>query len=65
MYANIMPFGTNQCITMDNEVNAAIAMALYEAFGYSAHDEESGKLTINKKNSLWNLNIQLMEKNTK
>ena len=51
--------------TMDNETNAAIAMALYEAFGYTAHDAESGKLTIEKKESLWSSNIQLMARNTK
>lgn len=38
---------------MNNEVFAAIAMALHDDLGYHLHDEESGKLTIRKHNTEW------------
>lgn len=39
---------------MNNEIFAAIAMALHDAEGYNMHDDESGKLTIISKSSEWN-----------
>lgn len=38
---------------MNNEVFAAIAMALHDDLGYNLHDDESGKLTIRQHNTEW------------
>ena len=38
---------------MNNEVYAAIAMALHDELGYNLHDSESGRLTIVKRDSEW------------
>ncbi len=38
---------------MNNEVFAAIAMALHDDLGYNLHDDESGKLTIRNHNTEW------------
>ena len=38
---------------MNNEVYAAIAMALHDDLGYNLHDSESGKLTIVARDSEW------------
>ena len=38
---------------MNNEVYAAIAMALHDDLGYNLHDSESGRLTIVAKDSEW------------
>ncbi len=38
---------------MNNEIYAAIAMALHDEQGYNMHDRESGRLTIVCKNSEW------------
>lgn len=46
--------------TMNNEKYAAIAMALYEAEGYTMHDAESGKMTIKPKDSEWSSKVQKM-----
>ncbi len=45
-----------------NEVYAAIAMALHEYQGNNMHDEESGKITVERRESEWNrraLNMRL------
>ena len=39
---------------MDNNVYAAIAMALYEFQGNTVHDKEPGLITIRPKQTLWN-----------
>ncbi len=39
---------------MDNNVYAAIAMALYEFQGNNVHDKEPGFITIRPKQTLWN-----------
>lgn len=39
----------------EEEIQAAIAMALYEYAGYTTHDVESSKLTIKPKQTLWNM----------
>lgn len=38
---------------MNNEVFAAIAMALHDDLGYNLHDIENNKLTIVERNSEW------------
>lgn len=38
---------------MNNEICAAIAMALHDDLGYNMHDLESGKLTIVNHESEW------------
>ncbi|MBQ0074465.1 MAG: hypothetical protein KBT34_09745 [Prevotella sp.] len=38
---------------MNNEVYAAIAMALHDEQGYNMHDSESGRLTIVQHNTEW------------
>ena len=43
----------NKVIKMNNEVYAAIAMALHDDLGYNLHDSESGRLTIVAKDSEW------------
>ncbi len=39
---------------MDKNIQAAIAMALYEFQGNNVHDKESGIITIKPKQTLWN-----------
>lgn len=39
---------------MDKNVFAAIAMALYEYEGNNVHDEESGIITIQPRETMWN-----------
>ena len=43
----------SKVIKMNNEVYAAIAMALHDDLGYNLHDSESGRLTIVAKDSEW------------
>lgn len=38
---------------MNNEIYAAIAMALHDDQGYNMHDSESGKLTIVQQSTEW------------
>lgn len=38
---------------MNNEVFAAIAMALHDEIGYNMHDSESGRLTITVRDTEW------------
>ncbi len=38
----------------DNEVLAAIALALHEFEGNNVHDQESGKITIVTRETQWN-----------
>ncbi|MDO4934152.1 MAG: hypothetical protein Q4E71_06055 [Prevotella sp.] len=38
----------------DNEVFAAIALALHEFKGNNVHDKESGKITIVRRDTQWN-----------
>lgn len=38
----------------NNEVYAAIALALHEFKGNNKHDVESGKITIKSRNTQWN-----------
>ncbi|MCQ2220366.1 MAG: hypothetical protein MJZ12_03170 [Prevotella sp.] len=38
---------------MNNEIFAAIAMALHDEIGYNMHDSESGRLTIKARNTEW------------
>lgn len=45
---------------MDNNVYAAIAMALYEFQGNNVHDKEPGFITIRPKQTLWNAKILSM-----
>ncbi|MBR6287283.1 MAG: hypothetical protein IKR18_09950 [Bacteroidaceae bacterium] len=44
----------------ENEVYAAIAMALHEHEGNNVHDVESNKLTIKPIHTLWNAKINCM-----
>ena len=39
----------------NNEVYAAIAMALHEHLGNNVHDVETGKITIVEHQTTWNL----------
>lgn len=39
---------------MDQNIYAAIAMALYEYQGNNVHDKESGVITILPKQTMWN-----------
>ena len=43
----------SKVIKMNNEVYAAIAMALHDDLGYNLHDSESGRLTIVARDSEW------------
>ncbi|MCI1291877.1 MAG: hypothetical protein LKK50_03165 [Prevotella sp.] len=45
---------------MDQNIYAAIAMALYEFEGNNVHDKEPGIITIKKRHTLWNARIQGM-----
>jgi nitrate reductase NapAB chaperone NapD len=47
-------------VKTNNEVYAAIALALHEFKGNNVHDKETGKITIVKKTSLWNAHILTM-----
>ena len=61
---------------MNNEIYAAIAMALHDEQGYNMHDSESVTLTITPHNTEWaskqakmtnkrkNINISLTARNT-
>ncbi len=44
----------------DNEVYAAIAMALHEHQGHTTHDSEAGVITIKGRNSEWETRILSM-----
>ncbi len=44
----------------DNEVYAAIAMALHEHEGRNMHDKESGKITICPRRTDWNSRALIM-----
>ena len=39
---------------MEENIYAAIAMALYEYQGNNVHDKESGIITINPRQTMWN-----------
>ena len=39
----------------NNEVYAAIALALHEFMGNNVHDVETGKITIVEHQTMWNL----------
>ena len=39
----------------ENEIYAAIAMALHEFMGNNVHDIETGKITIAEHMTMWNL----------
>lgn len=47
-------FSLKTQITLDKNILAAIAMALYEYQGNNVHDKESGIITIQRRNTLWN-----------
>lgn len=47
-------FSLKTQITLDKNIFAAIAMALYEYQGNNVHDKESGIITIQRRNTLWN-----------
>ena len=42
-------------IMNNNEVYAAIALALHEHLGNNVHDIETGKITIAERMTMWNL----------
>ena len=43
---------------MDNNIYAAIAMALFEFQGNNVHDKESGVITIKPKHTMWDAKFQ-------
>jgi hypothetical protein len=45
---------------INNEVYAAIALALYESEGRMMHDEESGVITIKPKQTAWTTPQQII-----
>ena len=47
---------------MNNNIYAAIAMALYEYAGNNVHDVESAIITIKPKQTLWNAKFEIMTK---
>jgi hypothetical protein len=47
---------------VNNEVYAAIAMALHEYKGNNVHDKESNIITIKPVQTQWNSHIQMMTK---
>lgn len=47
-------FSLKTQITLDKNIFGAIAMALYEYQGNNVHDKESGIITIQRRNTLWN-----------
>ena len=49
---------------MNNNIYAAIAMALYEYAGNNVHDVESGVITIKTKQTFWNATLESMCKGT-
>ena len=42
---------------MDKNVDAAIAMALFEFEGNNVHDKEPGFITIKERHTLWNAKV--------
>ena len=47
---------------MNNNIYAAIAMALYEYAGNNVHDVEPGIITIKQKQTMWNAKFEIMTK---
>lgn len=47
---------------VNNEVYAAIAMALHEYMGNNVHDKESNIITLKSVHTQWNSHIQMMTK---
>lgn len=47
---------------MNNNIYAAIAMALYEYAGNNVHDVEPGIITIKLKQTMWNAKFEIMTK---
>ena len=47
---------------VNNEVYAAIVMALHEYKGNNVHDKESNSITIKPVQTQWNSHIQMMTK---
>lgn len=45
---------------MNNEVYAAIALALHEHLHNNVHDKEPGIITINEHSTQWNAYAQVM-----
>lgn len=43
-----------------NEVYAAIALALHEYEGNNVHDNEAGRITIKGKNTEWDARLLMM-----
>ena len=58
MYANVK----KEAATMDKNVYAAIAMALYEFAGNNVHDNEPGIITILPKQTMWDAKFETMTK---
>ena len=58
MYANVM----KGAATMDKNVYAAIAMALYEFAGNNVHDNEPGIITILPKQTMSDAKFEIMTK---
>ena len=44
----------------DKNVYAAIALAMHDFTGNNVHDEESGKITIVRRNTQWNERLMMM-----
>ena len=44
----------NRLQSMDKNIYAAIAMALYEYQGNNVHDKEPGFITIQPRQTMWN-----------
>lgn len=44
---------------INGEVLAAITMALYEYLGYTTHDQESCKLTMESEQTVWNSKLRV------
>lgn len=57
MYANIIFMEMSE---RNNEVYAAIAMALYEIEGGMMHDNESGIITIKPRKTAWCMPQQII-----
>lgn len=55
----------NNVKTMDKNIYAAIAMALYEFEGNNVHDNEPGKITIALRPTLWNAKFLSLTKKPK
>ena len=47
---------------MNNNIYAAIAMALYEYAGNNVHDVEPDIITIKPKQTMWNAKFEIMTK---